>query len=435
MVSLPYKFKAEDYQKPLAKAILQENYKRYVYCWHRRAGKDLFGLNMMVYEAIYKRIGPYWHIFPQYNQGRNAIWQASTHEGVKYLDCIPKQLIKHIRNDRMEVEFINGSSYKVIGSDNKDAMRGSGPVGVLCSEFALQKQCIWSEIIQPMLARNGGTAGFNFTPNGKDNHAYDLLQMARQSKRWFTQVLTVDDTQAIPKEELEIIKEELSKQTGGLDIFNQEYYCDFNANISGAVYGVETELVEKEGRYTNLPYNNAYMVETFWDLGVSDSTAIWFTQYDKQRNVINIIDYIEDFGKGLDYYIKEIKNKPYVYNSHNAPHDIVNREFTSGISRLETAKQYGINFNITPKLSVADGINRARSIFSRCIFNKLTCEKGFKALKNYKRVFNEKLNKFSDEPLHDWTSHGADAFRYMAVQVERLQNLNQQAKKPAYAIT
>ena len=107
MVALPHKFKAENYQKPLAKAILQENYKRYIYCWHRRAGKDLFGLNMMIYKAIYKRIGVYWHIFPQYNQGRNAIWQAITHEGVKYLDCIPKQLIKHIRNDRMEIELIN----------------------------------------------------------------------------------------------------------------------------------------------------------------------------------------------------------------------------------------------------------------------------------------------------------------------------------------
>jgi phage terminase large subunit len=169
---------------------------------------------------------------------------------------------------------------------------------------------------------------------------------------------------------------------------------------------------------------------------VSDSTAIWFTQYDKQRNIINIIDYIEDFGKGNDFYIKEVKNKPYIYNSHNAPFDIKNREQSDGISRLQKARDYGINFNVIPKpKSRQEGIDKARSIFSRCIFNKLTCEKGFKALKNYRRGFNERLNKFSDEPIHDWSSHGADAFRYMAVQVERLQNLNQQTKKPSYAIT
>jgi hypothetical protein len=153
-------------------------------------------------------------------------------------------------------------------------------------------------------------------------------------------------------------------------------------------------------------------VETWWDLGVSDSTAIWFTQ--SIGNEIRIIDYYENQGQGMQHYIKYCKDKPYIYQSHNAPHDIRVKEFSNGRSRLETAYSLGMSFNVVPNIPIIDGINATRSILPRCYFDKSVI-KGLETLKNYKKDFDEVNNCFKDKPKHDWTSHGADAFRYFAV--------------------
>lgn len=412
-LDIPYNYHRRDYQKGLWKALISEDYKRAIYVWHRRAGKDLFGLNVIIYFATMKTPGTYWHIFPTYNQGKKAIWSETDINGRKYLDYIPKELIASKNDQEMKIKLVNGSVYQIVGSDNVDALRGAGIKGAVFSEFSEQRPSAW-EVIQPMIMATNGWALFNFTPKGH-NHAHELWKMAKNNNKWFTQLLTVDDTkeQVFTKEQIKDIKEEFLQRGKPLDLFNQEYYCSFISAVEGSYYSEQVTQAEKEKRITKISYESNLLVSTWWDLGVKDSTAIWFTQ--QLGNEIRFIDYLEDTGKGLDHYIKVIKSKPYIYDTHNAPHDIAVREFTSGKARIDIASDLGINFDIVPNIPVADGINAVRAIFNRCIFDETNCKAGLLALRNYKKEFDERKNTFKLKPLHDWSSNAADSFRYMAV--------------------
>lgn len=431
-IKLPYNWEARSYQTDLWKALFQDNYKRLIYVWHRRAGKDLFGLNVIIYHALTKTPGTYWHIFPTYKQGKKAIWDETDISGRKYLDYIPPQLIKKKNSQEMKIEFYNGSIYQIVGSDDVDALRGAGIKGAIFSEYAEQRPTAW-EVIQPMIEATKGFALFNFTPKGR-NHSYDLWEMAKNNDKWFTQLLTVEDTkgQVFSDEAINNIKEEFIGKGKTLDLFNQEYYCSFNSAVEGSYYSAQMSLAKEEGRITSLPHEVSLTVDTWWDLGVNDTTVIWFTQ--QLGSEIRAIDYLEDSGKGLDHYIKEVKAKPYIYQSHNAPHDIKVREFTSGRSRYDIAWDLGIKFDVVPNIPIIDGINAVRSIFNKCIFDKDKCKQGILALTNYKKQFDEIRNCFKDKPLHDWSSNGADSFRYMAVGIDEKQFIKQSIEYD-YAIT
>lgn len=410
---MPFKYTLRDYQKPLWRAIFNEEKKRAVYVWHRRAGKDLFGLNVIIVKALTETPGTYWHVFPTYAQGAKAIWNETDKDGRRYLDYIPEQFIESKNEKELKIRFKNGSVYQIVGSDNVDALRGAGIKGAVFSEFAEQRPSAW-EVIQPMLMATDGFAIFNFTPKGH-NHAYSLYEMAKLNSNWFTQLLTVEDTksQVFTSTQIEEIKQEFLGQGKTLDLFNQEYYCSFNSAIEGAYYSNALNELEKANKISCIPFDPMLQVSTWWDLGVNDTTAIWFTQVIGRE--IRVIDFYENKNFGLDHYIKMIKEKPYIYESHNAPHDIAVREFTNGKSRLETAMSLGINFSIVPNIPVEDGINAVRSILPRCFFDKEKCKQGLLSLKNYKKKFDEIRNAFSSKPLHDWSSNAADAFRYFAV--------------------
>lgn len=428
-IEIPYNWQARDYQKPLWNALNKEGYKRAMYVWHRRAGKDLFGLNHLIRSAIFNIPGTYWHVFPKYKQGRKSIWQETTLEGRKYLDYIPKKLISRQNNQEMTIEFINGSIYQIVGSDNIDDLRGPGIKGVIFSELSEQNPAAWPTI-RPMIMAADAWALFNLTPKGQ-NHAYFLAEMAKHSKEWFYQELTVgiDLTDKYPtlnkpsetntgqevfsrKNLIETIQEDLA-QGKTLDFINQEYYCSFHNAIEGSYYTKQIKRAEEEGRITNVAYETTIRVNTWWDLGIGDSMVIWFTQ--SVGNEIRVIDYYENNGEGLEHYIKYLDSKLYLYGTHNAPHDISVRELGTGKSRLEAAELLGIRLEVVPKMPVTDGINAVRAIFNRCYFDKEKCHKGLMALRNYRKEFDERKTKFKDKPLHDWASHGADGFRYFAV--------------------
>lgn len=421
-IKLPYNYRLREYQRPLWNAIFKDNYDRAVYVWHRRAGKDLFGLNVIIHSAFFKSVGTYWHIFPTYNQGKKAIWTETDITGRKYLDYIPRELIKSKNDQEMKIQFHNGSVYQIVGSDNVDALRGAGIKGAVFSEYAEQRPTAW-EVIQPMIMATNGWSLFNFTPKGH-NHAYELWEMAQKDEKWFTQLLTVDDTneEVFTKEQIKQIRQEFINRGKTLDLFNQEYYCSFNSAVEGAYYSEYLNRAEAEKRITSVKYEQRLLVDTWWDLGVNDTTAIWFTQ--QVGNEIRVIDFIEDNNKGLEHYIKLVKERPYMYNTHNAPHDIAVREFTSGKARIDTAWELGIKFSIVPNIPVADGINAARSIFNRCYFDENKCKQGLLALRNYKKQFDDLRNTFKVKPLHDWSSNASDAFRYMAVGISENQYQN-----------
>jgi phage terminase large subunit len=408
-LQIPYKFEPREYQLPLFQAI-DSGYKRACVIWHRRAGKDKTLFNLLVKKAV-EKVGVYYYFYPTYNQGRKALWENIDKNGMRFLDHVPPQLVKSSDKQQMMIELTNGSVIRVIGTDNIDTIVGTNPIGCVFSEYSLQNPSAW-DFIRPILAENGGWAVFNFTPRGK-NHGWQLYQLATKSEYWFSQKLSVDDTGALAPEVLANERDEMLLRTGNDALFQQEYYVSFEAPVEGAYFAAQMLQAESEDRIAGVPYDISTEVHTAWDLGVGDSTAIWF--YQKVGREIHIIDYYETSGEGLPHYIQVLKQKRYIYGKHYAPHDIEVRELSSGKTRREVARGLGIQFEIAPKVSIEDGIEAARTLLPRCYFDQARCDLGLNALRSYHKEWDDKLGTWKQKPVHDWASHGSDAFRYLAL--------------------
>ena len=400
---LSYMDTPQDKKKPFGK--------RAVCVWHRRAGKDKTLINLMC-KKMMERVGSYYYFFPTYKQGKKILWNGIDRDGFKFTKHIPEELRKRTDNTEMLVELVNGSIFQVIGTDRVDSVVGTNPVGCVYSEYALMDPRAW-DFTRPILAENGGWAVFNFTPRG-ENHGFDIYNMAMDDPdTWFCEKLTVDSTGAINNHILEQEYNEIVRQHGDDALYQQEYFCSFNVPVQGAYYAHQIKVAESEGRFARVPYETGINVDTYWDLGIGDSTTIWFTQAIGRE--IRLIDYYENSGEGLSHYAKVLEKKNYNYGRHHAPHDIEVRELGTGRTRKKTAQNLGINFVVLPKLSREEGIEAARNIFSRCWFDEVKCKQGISALKNYRKEFDDNKKVYKNAPLHDWASHGADAFRYFAI--------------------
>ena len=225
-------------------------------------------------------------------------------------------------------------------------------------------------------------------------------------------MLTVDDTKAVDPGTLAQERREIIRKDGTDALYQQEYMCNFEVPIQGAYYGAQMMLADEEKRITSVPYDKATRVHTAWDLGIDDSTSIWFFQVIQQE--IHFIDYYESSGEGLEFYIKQLQDKGYIYGDHYAPHDIAVRELGTGKSRLETAKALNVRFEVGKLLPIEDGINAVRTVLNRCWFDKVKCTKGVSALISYHKEWDEENQVFKKKPEHDWSSHAADAFRTFA---------------------
>lgn len=423
-IILPHKFQPRDYQLPILQAI-DSGYKRIIQVWHRRCGKDKTDINIVAKKHI-ERVGSYYYFFPTYRQGKKILWEGADKNGFRFLDHFPKQLIYSMDNTDMKIRFKNGSLFQIIGLENIDSIVGTNPVGCVWSEYALQNPKGW-DFIRPIHAENGGWDIFNWTPRGK-NHAYDLHQMALEDpEHWFIQVLTADDTKILSQEVLDQERREIIAKNGDDSIFLQEYYCSYTAAIMGAYYGKQYEQAEKDGRFTNVPYDPAVKVHTVWDLGIADALAIGFYQsvgLERRK-----IDYVEFTGKGLPEVIKYVLEKPYIYGKHFAPPDIKVRELGTGKSRLETAESLGIKFEIVPNISIQDGIEAGRRFFSKLWVDKTKCKDWLRLIPQYTKEYDEDKKIYKDKPNHDWTSHGADEHRYAALVEDQMTNEEPKAYK------
>ncbi len=223
MITLPYV--PREYQIPTW-AARHGGIKRSVKVWHRRAGKDLDDFNYTL-DQMLRRVGNYWHVYPYYAQARKAIWEGKTKDGTSYLDFVPPELIASRDKQQMSFQLKNGSIWRLVGADNPDSLVGAGPVGVVYSEYSLQKPSV-SEYIRPMILENNGWEAYNFTPRG-ENHAYKLLEMAKDNPNWYVSILTVDDTGVITQAQID----EERKQGKSEEIIQQEYYCSFKGSIEG----------------------------------------------------------------------------------------------------------------------------------------------------------------------------------------------------------
>lgn len=415
-VTIPANFKPRWYQLDYLREIDTGKIKRFYKVWHRRSGKDLTDMAIAAKRMVEVK-GLVSYVFPTLTQGRDVLWKGMTREGIRFIDLIPSRFMVGKPNDtRMTIETKNGSIFRVDGADNPDRLRGGNPQTVIFSEWSEHDPYAW-DVVRPILAENGGIAIFNLTPKG-ENHAYEMFQMAEKSDSWWSQVLTVEDTKAISEEVLKTELAEIIEKNGDDAIYQQEYMCSFTTPVQGSYYGAQMKRAEKEGRISGVPYQTESLVNTYWDLGIDDSTTIWFTQNIGRE--IHLVDYYETSGEGLAYYKKILEEKGYLYGEHWAPHDIQVRELGTGKSRIETARELGINFMVAPKLSIEDGIEAGRNILSRCWFDREKCQRGMTALKSYHKEWDEKNKTYKNHPKHDWSSHGADAFRIMAVSHQQI---------------
>jgi len=341
--------------------------KRGVLCWHRRAGKDVTAFQVLIQQAFVKS-AVYYYIFPTYSMGDKIIFSDQSK-----MSLLPRQLVKNINKSDLKIEFLNGSVIQIIGSDRYDSMRGTNPYGVVFSEYGFQHPLAW-ETIRPILTENGGWALFESTPNGK-NHFWDLIEQAKDNGNWKTSILPVNVTRSIP---LEALLEE--KKTMDPVMFAQEYLCSFDVGMMGAYYQEQMQWLEQNGRIGNFPHDPALPVETHWDLGISDATAIWFVQ--RLGGEVRLIDYYEATNKGFDQILTEIEFKGYRMSESYLPHDFQNKELMLGVSRQEYAKQRGFTCKITPRVGVDEGIDMARRLLKSCWFNRETTKLGLKALSN-----------------------------------------------------
>lgn len=192
--------------------------------------------------------------------------------------------------------------------------------------------------------------------------------------------------------------------------------CSFAVPVSGAYYADQIQRLYADGRIGNVPHETRLSVDTWWDLGLNDRMAIWFTQSVGQE--LRVIDYMEGVGQGFPHYIGLLKEKGYIYGQHTAPHDIEVRELSSGKSRRDTAAALGINFRVAPRLPLADGIDAARALFSKAWFDKEKCKNGINALKNYRKTYDEKRKTYLNTPYHDWSSNASDSWRTCATGID-----------------
>lgn len=367
---------------------------------HRRAGKTVACINDLIRRAIVegRQDGRYAYIAPYHQQAKTVAWDYL----LRFSDPVRKQA----NASELWIELLTGQRIRLYGADNPDALRGIYLDGAILDEVADMRPRVWGEIIRPALADRKGWAVFIGTPKGHDAF-YERHREALSNPEWFDALLKASETGILDAEELESARKDMTA-----DQFAQEFECSFEAAIQGAIYAKELEQARAENRIGRVAHDASLPVHTVWDLGVGDSTAIWFAQ--QHRNEIRVIDYYEATGEGLPHYAQILQSRGYTYGKHYAPHDISVRELGSGLSRMDTAAKLGIKFERIPQQSLEDGIHAARLIFTRVWIDADKCRAGIEALQHYRWDYNERMGEFKSRPVHDWSSHAADAFRYLA---------------------
>ena len=398
-------------------------------CWvvHRRGGKDLTAMHQLC-KMAHERRGAYWHVFPTFEQGRKAIWEGFRSDERRIIDNVfPSALIARRDNQQMMLELKSGSIYRVMGSDKIEVV-GAGPVGVIYSEYSIQKPKT-ADLIAPMLRENRGWESYVYTPRG-NNHGKKLYDSAKGDASWFCELQSLYDTRAFDPDETLADERRRGRPEA---IIRQEYLCDWTAANVGSVWGDLVEALEKRDGVADFEHPTDGVFTT-WDLGISDAMAVWFWRVNAS-GVPDVIDHLESTGKPLSYYFDEVEGRGYKYVKHWLPHDARARTFQTGVSTLEmTIKRWGADkVGITPELSLSDGIQAARWLLQQSIRIHSRCVDGIEALRAYHYAWDEDRKVFSSKPEHDWSSHTSDAFRYVACVVRASEFLAKRADntKPA----
>jgi len=367
---------------------------------HRRFGKTVAALNHLIREAVLndKETPRYAYIAPTYGQAKRVAWDYL----VKY--TTPLGGTNNI--SELRVDFW-GRRIQLYGSDNPDSLRGQFFDGVIIDEVGDQNPKIWTDIVRPALTDRKGWCLFIGTPKGH-NHFKELRDRAEKEDGWGLLEFKASETGVVDEVELKAAKNEM-----GEDKYRQEFECSFDAAVEGSYFGQILNELEAKKHMQEIPREELSRTFTAWDLGMGDSTSIWVAQL--VGTEVRLLDYYENHGVGLDHYVKWLRDNDYEKAEHILPHDVRVRELGTGKSRMEMLEEAGLEIKIAPRMSLDDGIQAVRRLLPRCWFNVPKVQIGLNCLRNYRRDYDEKRKIFYERPLHDWSSHGSDSFRYLAL--------------------
>lgn len=417
-LQLPYQWRPRDHQLRLWQ-YSEAGGKRAVAVWHRRAGKDSTCINITAVKSQ-QRVGTYWHMLPEATQGRKVVWDAIDKQGRRVIDqAFPEDMRAGINSTEMKINLSNGSVWQVVGSDNYNSLVGSNPLGVVFSEFSIANPAAW-DYMRPILRENGGWAIFIFTTRGK-NHGYKLFKMAEKMAKadgsWFAELLTVDDTLLVTPEEIQRERDEGMDD----DMVAQEYFCSWTGSTKGSIYGEQLRQARDEARIGKVPYVRSMAVNTFWDIGHSDSTAIVCHQ--RVGATDRFIDAYANSGEDMAHYAEWMQKTGYLFGKHYLPHDAKNITIASknnpkGDNAYEQLIYAGVNprdIVVVPRTpDVWAAIRSVRGEFGSYMFDEEKCEGLLNALGLYRKKWSDERQCFEDSPYHDWASNYADAFRQKA---------------------
>ena len=404
-IVIPYK--PREHQKAVHKNLKRFN----VLLCHRRWGKTVLVCNELIKQAMTNPMPMprYYYIAPTYSMAKRTAWDyikeyTSVITGTQYHET------------ELRCDLPNGARIQLLGCERPNSLRGLAIDMCCMDEVAQFPPRMWTEVIRPALAdRYELGQKYNFmsgrmiaigTPQGH-NAFFDLYDFATHNEDWYAEKFKASETGIISELELNEAKALMPEE-----VYEAEFECSFDSAAIGSIYAKGLNKAEEEKRITKVPYETGIKVNTYWDLGMADKTAIWFVQ--QKGSAFHIIDYYEDSGESLEYYTTVLDEKKYIYDTHYLPHDANVRELGTGVSRVETAQSLGMRTSIVPKLSVEDGINAVRMVLSRCWFDHEKTKHGLDALRQYRWASNER-GELKNKTVHDWTSHASDAFRYFAV--------------------
>jgi len=411
--------------RPLQQVLHQalEQHRWAVAVCHRRFGKTVLAINHLIKSAALSTLPRprFAYIAPFRNQAKDIAWT--------YLKFYSRPLQADTPNEsELRVDLVNGAQIRIYGADNEDALRGIYLDGVVLDEYGQMSDTIWGEVLRPLLSDRQGWAFFIGTPNGR-NQFYELIHGdgqewagAKQEPSWFFAEYRASETGVLPAAELED-----ARRTMSADQYLQEYECSFDAAVKGAVYAREMQQAREAGRITKVAHEPLLPVDTAWDLGMDDATAIWFSQTGPGGE-IRLLGYYENRGHGLSHYVQVLKDASakwgFVYGEHYLPHDVEVKELGTGVTRLETLRSLGLTSAVTvPSGRLTDGINAVRMMLPKCWFNDTACAQGIEALRNYRWKAETDTQTSPSAPIHDWASHGADALRTLASAPKRFAKL------------
>lgn len=416
-MQIPFHYEPRDYQLEFIRAM--EDRRFAVLEWARRAGKDMTCFAYAIMEMVKQPMNVVL-VFPTKEQGYKAFWTNIENDGFKTIEHIPEQLIASQTNskDDMTIVLKNGSTFQVLGATNAEALRGANGKIYILSEFVDIPSDVLG-VIRPITAVNGGKIILQSTPKLDGISGGTFLRLFKAAEKDPTQYASkVYGTRYLSAKQLEVIRQDYIDQYGNDFLFRQEFMLDESAATATSYYGNLLSDMEKDGRIGMHPYDARYPVYTSWDLGMADSTAVLFWQY--QNRKLNIIDAYETHDIGDSAIVEFVKSKPFNYAWHFFPHDGAKRD-SDAVQRIEKIRKMGLtNSSLLRRTNKELGIKKFVELLKKdtTTFHKPMTESSIDKLKLYKRKFNQYTGDY-EGPDHNTNSHTADAARYIAEAIDQ----------------